>query len=234
MLRKMTKETGYPIFSIDYRLAPDYPHPIPLSDCWMVYLWLQYYCEEYFQLTFDKIILAGDSAGGTLCSSLSLLSILKGCKVPNGIYLLYPALNLNRYFFTPSILCSLDDPILNTAFLDFCIKAYDPTAQAHKDFLLSPYIAPDEMFVKDGAVIFPPTRMLIPGGDPLRDSSLLFMIRLAKLGVNVKGVDYQYQMHGFLMFNKPPIGFKESAMAVDTSIEYIQKLGGLTQNACMT
>lgn len=32
LLRKINKETGYPIFSIDYRLAPKYPHPTPLSD----------------------------------------------------------------------------------------------------------------------------------------------------------------------------------------------------------
>lgn len=32
LLRKMSKETGFPIFSVNYRLAPDYPHPIPLSD----------------------------------------------------------------------------------------------------------------------------------------------------------------------------------------------------------
>ena len=32
MLRKMSKETGYPVFSVDYRLAPDYPHPTPLND----------------------------------------------------------------------------------------------------------------------------------------------------------------------------------------------------------
>jgi acetyl esterase/lipase len=66
ILRKMSKDTGYPVFSVDYRLSPEYPHPIPLSDCWMVYLWLQYYSAEYLQLTFDKIILVGDSAGGNL------------------------------------------------------------------------------------------------------------------------------------------------------------------------
>ena len=32
--RKIANETGFPVFSVDYRLAPNYKYPDGLSDCW--------------------------------------------------------------------------------------------------------------------------------------------------------------------------------------------------------
>lgn len=63
VLRKYATSTGYPVFAVDYRLAPDHKFPIPLSDSWLAYLWLRYYSEKYLRIKFGKIILVGDSAG---------------------------------------------------------------------------------------------------------------------------------------------------------------------------
>ncbi|CAI2359707.1 unnamed protein product [Moneuplotes crassus] len=229
LLRKMNKETGYPIFSVDYRLAPKYAYPTGLSDCWMVYLWLQYYAEEYLQLTFDKIILAGDSAGGNLCTGVTLLSLLKSCKVPTGLSLIYPGMLVSRTHFIPSMLYSLDDYILNTVVLDFCVSSYDTKNNGDKDFLLSPNLAPEELICNDGKVCFPMTRIIISGNDPLRDTSLEFIIKMAKLGVDIQAVDYQYQIHGFIMFNMGPISFKESDHAIEKCISYTKEI--IDQNA---
>lgn len=223
----MSKDTGYPIFSVDYRLAPEFTHPVPLSDCWMVYLWLWYYAEEYLQLTFDKIILVGDSAGGNLWWGVANLAILKNWRVPDGLELIYPGLIVSRTLYFPSLLCSLDDPILNTVFLDYCLKAYDPEGKGDEDFLLSPIVAPDSQFVRDGKVVFPPTRIIASGNDPLRDLSILYTVRLAKLGVDIQWVDYRYQMHGFIMFSKGPISFTESKEAIDRVIQQVAELGSL-------
>lgn len=49
----------------------------------------------FFNITPKKIILVGDSAGGNLVASLTLLCIKYRVKVPDGVLMVYPALNLS-------------------------------------------------------------------------------------------------------------------------------------------
>lgn len=42
----------------------------------------------------QRVILAGDSAGANLCCSITGLAIKYGCKVPDGLLLAYPVLDL--------------------------------------------------------------------------------------------------------------------------------------------
>lgn len=51
----------------------------------------------------------GDSAGGNLVAALTILIIKEKARIPEGILLAYPALNLDRNFYTPSMLWSIDD-----------------------------------------------------------------------------------------------------------------------------
>ena len=87
ILGKYAKSTGFPIFSVDYRLAPNDPYPNGLSDCFQVYLWIKHYSKKYLNLTFDKIIMTGDSAGANLSVSVTSLCITKGVSPPDGIHI---------------------------------------------------------------------------------------------------------------------------------------------------
>lgn len=33
-------ELGVPIFSVDYRLSPDFPYPHAINDCYQGYFWI--------------------------------------------------------------------------------------------------------------------------------------------------------------------------------------------------
>ena len=57
-------------FSIDYHLAPEFPYPEGLNDCWQAYNWILQYCHEIFGITPKKVILSGDSAGGNLVAGI--------------------------------------------------------------------------------------------------------------------------------------------------------------------
>ena len=73
--RLWANKLNIPVFSVDYRLSPEHNFPDALNDCWQVYYWLMEEGEYYLGIKIDKIILAGDSAGGNLCSALAVLAI---------------------------------------------------------------------------------------------------------------------------------------------------------------
>lgn len=67
------KNTQMAVVSVDYRLAPENQYPIPLEDCYHGLKWVESNANKY-NLLNDKIILSGNSAGGGLAASLSLLA----------------------------------------------------------------------------------------------------------------------------------------------------------------
>lgn len=66
------EETGLPIFAVEYRLAPEHPHPTPVGDCWAGLQWLS---QNAARLGVDarKIVVVGESAGGGLAGEVFLL-----------------------------------------------------------------------------------------------------------------------------------------------------------------
>jgi acetyl esterase/lipase len=78
------------VLAINYRKAPHYPYPYPQEDALMSYQWL---LEQGFAP--ERIMLAGDSAGGHLTLS-TLLSIRdKGLPMPSGAVCLSPWTDLS-------------------------------------------------------------------------------------------------------------------------------------------
>lgn len=59
-------------------------------------------------------------------------------RIPDGLVLVYPALNLNYHNYTPSLLTSLNDMILPHTFLKICVKSYLPSGTNSLDPLVSP------------------------------------------------------------------------------------------------
>lgn len=67
---------GGDVLTIDYRVAPKYPYPAALQDAAEAYLWLL----QEKGYAPDKILLAGDSAGGGL--ALALMMYLRDHELP--------------------------------------------------------------------------------------------------------------------------------------------------------
>jgi len=57
--------------TVEYRLAPESPYPVPLEDCYAGLKWLEEHLAE-LRIDPSKLMLAGQSAGGGLAASLAL------------------------------------------------------------------------------------------------------------------------------------------------------------------
>lgn len=64
-------QAGYLVFNIDYRLARHYPYPAGLHDVLAAWLWVREHAAEWGGDP-DHIVVAGESAGGNLVTSLTL------------------------------------------------------------------------------------------------------------------------------------------------------------------
>ncbi len=76
---------GMRTVAIEYRLAPEAPYPAALEDCYSAYCAL---LDEGY--TSDKIILAGESAGGGLVFALTLLLRDREMSMPRGLIAISP------------------------------------------------------------------------------------------------------------------------------------------------
>jgi hypothetical protein len=54
---------------------------------------------------------------------VTMLSILRGIRVPDGMLIHYPCLITDIQHFYPSSLYSLDDPLLSTSFIKYCLQS---------------------------------------------------------------------------------------------------------------
>ncbi|XP_034091874.1 lipase, hormone-sensitive a [Gymnodraco acuticeps] len=124
-LRIWSKELNVPILSVDYSLSPEAPFPRALEECFYAYCWALNNC-HLLGSTAERVCLAGDSAGGNLCITVSMKAISSGIRVPDGIMAAYPATLLTTDA-SPSRLLTLIDPLLPLGVLTKCINAYAGT-----------------------------------------------------------------------------------------------------------
>jgi acetyl esterase/lipase len=92
VVRGYVAASGVPMLVVDYRVAPEFPHPTPVEDCYAALRWLYGHAAD---LGVDQARLAvmGDSAGGGLAAGVCLLARDRGGPPVAAQLLIYPMLD---------------------------------------------------------------------------------------------------------------------------------------------
>ncbi len=110
MARRYVAASTVPMLVVDYRVAPEHPHPTPVEDCYAALEWLAGQADA---LGFDpnRLALMGDSAGGGLAAGVSLMARDRGGPALAAQLLIYPMLDDRTTSPDPAISSSPDvDP----------------------------------------------------------------------------------------------------------------------------
>ena len=175
------------VFSVDYRLAPEFRFPVPLQDCEAAFDWVRSNAE---QLGVDpaRIAAGGDSAGGNLTAALCISRKAAGKTLPCFQLLIYPCTDFA--FTTPSFDECGSGFFLTRAMMEWFRGHYLPSEDDWKNPLASPLLAED-------LSKHPPAVVVTAGFDPLRDEGEAYAGRLEASGVEVTRRSYDAFIHGF-------------------------------------
>jgi len=197
------------VVSVDYRLAPEFPFPVPVEECYTATEWVVNNILKY-QGDPNRIAISGDSAGGNLAAAVTLMARDRGilshirCQV-----LIYPVLDDN--FERASYIEFANDHLLTKNQMQFFWKNYFPSK--HKK---NPYAAPLQ---EEDLKKLPQTLVIQAYFDPLCDDSTAYAKSLRKAGVDVELLSYP-TIHAFMSFaDRLSIG----KAATDDVIAYLQK-----------
>lgn len=190
-LRRFAKSSGCAILSIDYRMAPDFPFPTPVEDCYAATVWADRNRAALGLAEDLPLVIGGDSAGGNLTAAVAIVARDEGGPALAAQLLIYPATDCD--FSRGSYQRFVEKlPLVSSAMFWFWDQyVADPEARTH--YLASPLRA-------ESLEGLPPALLAIAGYDPLRDEGDAYGERLARSGVPVTAMTWEGLAHGFFQF----------------------------------
>ncbi|RAH66546.1 alpha/beta hydrolase [Aspergillus aculeatinus CBS 121060] len=212
-LALQVEKSNIPIFSVDYRLAPECPHPTPLEDCYAGLAWLHRQGAQ-FRVDNNRICLMGESAGGGLVAGIAMLARDRG---------LSPPLAKQALFYP-----MLDDKntVPNPALEPFTTWTYDDNLTGWTALLgqdigtdnVSPYAAPARATNLEG---LPPTYIDVGALDIFRDEAIAFAAKIAAANIDLELHVYPGLPHIFEIYAPD---CEPSQRAVENRFKFITSL----------
>jgi acetyl esterase len=165
----IAKHAGCTVFSVAYRLAPEFPFPIPPEDCYNATVWIASHA-EMLKILPHKIFVGGDSAGGCLAAVVALMVRDRIQRPLAGQILLYPA--LNRSFDTASYLTYGHLNVTADVMMWFWNQYLADKTQIH-----NPYAVP---FYTNSFTALAPALVITAECDPVHDEGEAYAEQLKK------------------------------------------------------
>ncbi|KAI2775229.1 alpha/beta hydrolase fold-domain-containing protein [Daldinia loculata] len=180
------------VVSVDYRLAPEFPFPRPVEDCYDGLLWCKKNAKS-LGINPEKIIVAGSSAGGNLAPVVAIMARENGITGIIAQVLHFPAVCHPKFFPRDeyeygSYIQNSENPVLSTLRMEAFLRAYNPNPKP--DYRHSPLLA-------ESLTNLPPALIQCAGYDILRDDAFAYAEALQAAGVDVEIYGYQGVPHCF-------------------------------------
>lgn len=169
----LTKHSEAIVISIDYRLAPEHPYPIPQNDAYDALLWV-FKNDLKLPIDFTKTAVAGDSAGGNLAASVVVRALEENGPKIHKQLLIYPALDAENQY--PSYEKFGTDLGLGADEMQQYYNVYIP----QKELKSHPYVSPKQYEQKH---LLPETIIVAAQYDVLNDEGLDYVKELQQAAV---------------------------------------------------
>ena len=179
-----------PVLSVDYRLAPEHPHPAGYNDCRVAYEWTLKNASQH-GAPAGRATVGGDSMGGHLSAVLCQDVREDGIPMPDLQLLIYPATDLVNEL--PSKTVFGDTYPLSTDTMDWFMGHFLPADMDRSGYMVSPALNPK----LEG---LPPAIIVTAGFDPLADDGPAYAQKLEAAGVSAEYKCYDSLAHGFTAF----------------------------------
>jgi acetyl esterase/lipase len=185
------RQLGAVVVSVDYRLAPETPHPGPVEDCYAGLAWLRGQARD-LGVDAGRIAVTGESAGGGLAAALVLLARERG-EIPIAFqHLVFPMLD-DRTVTHPDPSPYLGQFVWTPQSNRFGWTSLIGGPPGGAD--VSPFCAPAR--ARDLAGL-PPTFMICGALDLFLEEDLDYGRRLMRAGVPTELHVYPGAPHGFM------------------------------------
>ena len=194
------------VVSVEYRLAPEYPFPAGIEDCYTALCWLH---TQVDALGVDpkRVAVSGGSAGGGLAAGLALMARDRG-----GPSLCFQFLGHPRARRPPR------DPQHAAIRGHPDVEPPERHPVSWKYYLgdapgpVSPYAAPARA---ENLADLPPAFVSTMEFDPLRDEGIIYALRMLQAGVSVELHQYPGTFHGSAMVTTAAVSKRQSAETVE-------------------
>lgn len=216
--RRLATLTGLPVVAVDYRLAPEFTFPVPYTDCADALAWIRDNAAER-GWSADRIIVAGDSAGGSISAGLAAVPALQvpGTTIAAQV-LLYPSLDLAHE--TPDYeRITAGFPLTAESVRWFAGQLLAGGGDAN-----DPIASPLPYVTSLGADTpeFPPAFILALGLDPLGAEAVDYATLLTRRGTEVELVYLPHYSHGLVnTAGVVAMGEKVIAQAADFIVRHV-------------
>jgi acetyl esterase/lipase len=198
-------EIGAAVVSVEYRLAPETPHPGPVEDCYAGLVWT---AEHAGELGIDprRIVIAGASAGGGLAAAVALLARDRGGPALFGQLLMCPMLDDRNDTFSSRQMTGLGVWDRSSNHVGWTALLGD--ARGTDD--VSPYAAPARATDLSG---LPPALVDVGSAETFRDEDVAYASRIWQAGGQAELHVWPGGFHGFDMLAPDAVISQEARAA---------------------